>query len=197
MLSMGGGPSVYMKDLVEKLAFVKTEVLSKFSVGEEKEWSVFSLSPGIMVDINTVFGVRLMSLVRFVIRTFVLHVSIAKPLGENGKLQLTSDMAELEFALSVFMAESLQSKRGGNLESVGENYRVLRAMRCVVVYFTCYFLIDRPQTTSFPGKCPAGFTKAYSGPPASDRTAPHPCALTDPASTQPAWMARGRVCAMG
>lgn len=74
------------------------------------------------------------SIVQFVIRTFVLHVSIAKPLGESGKLQLTSDMTELEFALSAFMVESAQSKRGGNLESVGDDYRVLRAMRFVLLY---------------------------------------------------------------
>jgi conserved oligomeric Golgi complex subunit 5 len=29
-----GGPSFYMKDLVEKLTFIKTEVLSKFNLGE-------------------------------------------------------------------------------------------------------------------------------------------------------------------
>jgi len=75
---------------------------------------------------------RVMSIVKFVIRTFVLHVSIAKPLGESGKLQLTSDMTELEFALSAFMVENPQSKRGGNLESVGEDYRALRAMRFVL-----------------------------------------------------------------
>lgn len=67
---------------------------------------------------------------KFVIRTFVLHVSIAKPLGESGKLQLTSDMPELEFALSAFLVENPQSKRGGNLETVGDEYRMLRAMRC-------------------------------------------------------------------
>jgi hypothetical protein len=72
--------------------------------------------------------------VRFVIRTFVLHISIAKPLGESGKLQLTRDMAELEFALSAFMVENLQGKRGGDLGSVGEDYRVLRAMRYVHLF---------------------------------------------------------------
>jgi conserved oligomeric Golgi complex subunit 5 len=41
MSGMDGGPSAYMKDLVEKLAFVKSEILSKFSVGDdEKEWFV-------------------------------------------------------------------------------------------------------------------------------------------------------------
>ncbi|KAJ7874696.1 Golgi transport complex subunit 5-domain-containing protein [Mycena olivaceomarginata] len=104
------GASFYMKDLVDKLSFIKVEILSKYSVGDAgREW------------IN--------SIVKFVIRTFVLHVSIAKPLGESGKLQLTSDMTELEFALSAFMAESGPSKRGGSLESVGDDYRILRAMR--------------------------------------------------------------------
>lgn len=76
-------------------------------------------------------SIRVVSIVRFVIRTFVLHVSIARPLGESGKLQLTSDMTELEFALSAFLVENPQSKRGGNLEAIGDDYRVLRAMRFV------------------------------------------------------------------
>jgi conserved oligomeric Golgi complex subunit 5 len=74
----------------------------------------------------------MLSIVKFVIRTFVLHVSIAKPLGEGGKLQLTSDMTELEFSLNAFMADG-QSHRGGNLESVGDDYRILRGMRSVVI----------------------------------------------------------------
>jgi hypothetical protein len=78
---------------------------------------------------------RVMSIVKFVIRTFVLHVSITKPLGESGKLQLTSDMTELEFALSAFMVENPQSKRGGNLDSIGEEYWALRAMRFVFVFY--------------------------------------------------------------
>ncbi|KAJ6558556.1 Golgi transport complex subunit 5-domain-containing protein [Mycena vulgaris] len=104
------GASFYMKDLVDKLSFIKAEILSKFNVGEaSREWVI--------------------SIVKFVIRTFVLHVSIAKPLGESGKLQLTSDMTELEFALSAFLVENAQSKRGGSLETVGDDYRILRAMR--------------------------------------------------------------------
>ncbi|PBK95675.1 hypothetical protein ARMGADRAFT_1164211 [Armillaria gallica] len=105
-----GGTSLYMKDLVEKLAYIKTEIFSKFGIGDEKRaW--------------------IMSLVQYIIKTFVLHVSIVKPLGEAGKLQLTSDMTELEFALSAFLVESPQEKRGGNLESVGLEYKMLRAMR--------------------------------------------------------------------
>ncbi|KAK0195221.1 Golgi transport complex subunit 5-domain-containing protein [Armillaria mellea] len=103
-----GGTSLYMKDLVEKLAFIKTEIFSKFGIGDEKRaWII--------------------SLVQYIIKTFVLHVSIVKPLGEAGKLQLTSDMTELEFALSAFLVEGPQEKRGGNLETVGPEYKMLRA----------------------------------------------------------------------
>lgn len=105
----GSGASPYMKDLAEKLAFVKGEVLAQYHVPEESpQW------------------VRAM--VRFAIRTFVLHASIAKPLGESGKLQLTTDMTELEFALSAFMSDG-DKRRGADWESVGEDYRALRAMR--------------------------------------------------------------------
>jgi hypothetical protein len=128
MSNIGGGSSLYMKDLVEKLAFIKAEVLSKFTVGEEGR--IWYVSIIIVISLNdSVDGPRVIDIVRFVIRTFVLHVSIAKPLGESGKLQLTSDMAELEFALSAFLVDNPQSKRGGNLETVGEEYRILRAMR--------------------------------------------------------------------
>jgi len=72
---------------------------------------------------------RVPGIVKHVIRTFVLHASIAKPLGEGGKLQLTTDMAELEFSLNAFLADGSQSKRDGSLESIGEEYKALRAMR--------------------------------------------------------------------
>ena len=113
MSAMGGGASPYMKDLVEKLTFIKTEILAQYHVPEVSwQW--------------------VLATVRFAIQTFVLHASIAKPLGESGKLQLTTDMTELEFALSAFMSDKTQSgKRGADWESVGEDYRALRAMRYV------------------------------------------------------------------
>lgn len=54
-------------------------------------------------------------------------MSIAKPLGESGKLQLTSDMTELEFALNAFMAEHGQN--AAKLDVIGDDYRALRALR--------------------------------------------------------------------
>ena len=44
-------------------------------------------------------------------------------------MQLTSDMTELEFGLSAFMSDKTQQKRGTDWESVGDDYRALRAMR--------------------------------------------------------------------
>ena len=70
---------------------------------------------------------RIVAFVRHVIKTFVLHASIAKPLGEMGKLQLTSDMTELEFTLGSFVADP--SRRTGSLDILGDDYRVLRALR--------------------------------------------------------------------
>ncbi|KAG1865830.1 Golgi transport complex subunit 5-domain-containing protein [Suillus subalutaceus] len=99
------GPSLYMKDLADKLNYVKTQIFTNFSSDVTQSW--------------------VLSIVKYVIRIFVLHSSIAKPLGEGGKLQLTTDMTELEFALGAFLGPS--SKRG--LEVAGEEYKMLRAMR--------------------------------------------------------------------
>ncbi|KAG6920111.1 hypothetical protein DXG01_010179 [Tephrocybe rancida] len=122
-----GGSSFYMKDLVEKLSFIKSEIIQKFSIGEAgKTWVV--------------------SIVKYVIRTFVMHVSIARPLGESGKLRLTSDMAELEFSLSAFLVGNPQSKRGGDLETVGDEYRVLRAMRPLL--FLDNSMLAEPERTA-------------------------------------------------
>ena len=77
----------------------------------------------------SVASFRVTSIIRYVMRTFVLHVSIACPLGESGKLQIASDMTQLEFALNSFMADSTQNRRGVGLESIGVEYRAIRAMR--------------------------------------------------------------------
>lgn len=75
---------------------------------------------------------RYVTIIRHVIRTFVLHLSIVKPISEAGKLQLTTDMTELEFGLNAFMTDAKQSKRGPNLQTVvGNDYRTLRALRYV------------------------------------------------------------------
>ncbi|KIP10909.1 hypothetical protein PHLGIDRAFT_115048 [Phlebiopsis gigantea 11061_1 CR5-6] len=130
MAAMGGGASPYMKDLAEKLTYVKTEVLVQFYVPEiSREWVTATA--------------------KYVIRTFLLHASIAKPLGEMGKLQLTSDMTELEFALSAFMADAAQKRRGADWESVRAEYRALRAMRQLLFLETAH-LASPAHTAGLP-----------------------------------------------
>lgn len=99
------GPSLYMKDLTDRLNYVKTQIFTHFTSDATQSW--------------------VLSIVKYVIRIFVLHASIAKPLGEGGKLQLTTDMTELEFALGAFLGPSNK----GGLEVAGEEYKMLRAMR--------------------------------------------------------------------
>ena len=87
------------------------------------------IAPCCTWDETDIARLRIITIVKYVIRSFVLHASIAKPIGESGKLQLTSDMTELEFGLSAFMSDKTQQKRGTDWESVGDDYRALRAMR--------------------------------------------------------------------
>ncbi|KAG2015937.1 hypothetical protein CC2G_009155 [Coprinopsis cinerea AmutBmut pab1-1] len=106
---MPGGASLCMRELTDKLAFIKSEILDEYAIGDAGRAWVTSIA-------------------KFTIRNFLLHISIAKPLSESGKLQMTSDMAELEFALNSFMAEKGQKRGDENLQTIDE-YRALRAMR--------------------------------------------------------------------
>lgn len=67
----------------------------------------------------------------YIIRTFLLHASIARPLGESGKLKLTTDMTELEVGLSSLLTTGqVQGQRGGmKLERIGDDYLALRSFR--------------------------------------------------------------------
>jgi hypothetical protein len=77
------------------------------------------------------FASRVLSIVSFVINTFLLHASITRPLGESGKLKLTGDMTELEFALGIFLTTgTVQGQRNTmRLEMAGDAYKALRAFR--------------------------------------------------------------------
>ena len=88
---------------------------------------IFRRFPPILIRYN---NVRIISIAQKVIRNFILHASIAKPLGESGKLQLTSDMTALEFALSAFVHDGGAQKRTSmKLDVVADDYRALRALR--------------------------------------------------------------------
>jgi len=90
-------------------------------------------------------------IVKYVIKTFLLHASLVKPLGESGKLQLTSDMTDVEFALNAFIVDALHIKNTGGLETIGSEYKSLRAMRYVPLPETLIRFNDSNlQTTSVP-----------------------------------------------
>ncbi|KAJ9113081.1 hypothetical protein QFC20_001968 [Naganishia adeliensis] len=125
----GSGGSPYIKDLADKLNFIRLELLNRMSLGDfMKEW--------------------VLSIVSFVINTFLLHASITRPLGESGKLKLTGDMTELEFALGIFLTTgTVQGQRNTmRLEMAGDAYKALRTFR------TCLFLdnasLSHPEETS-------------------------------------------------
>ena len=129
-----GGSSAYVKEITEKLSFVKTEILARLAIeGVAREWFVHShifLNIGMSDEIFAAL-VRPLDIVRYILRAFVLHASIVKPLDEACKLQLTSDMTELEFSLGAFVSEG-KAKRGGGgggLDAAGSEYRALRALR--------------------------------------------------------------------
>ena len=95
---------------------------------------------------------RPLDIVRYVLRAFVLHVSIVKPLDETRKLQLTGDMTELEFSLGSFVFEG-KGKRpgasGGGLDAAGAEYRALRALRPLLFLETAR-LAERTATVGLP-----------------------------------------------
>ncbi|CAE6385210.1 unnamed protein product, partial [Rhizoctonia solani] len=139
---MGGGASAYMKELTAKLGFLRNEVFSKFSVAEVvQDW--LALNTYLNPDLETKEDYRIISVAKNVIRTFVLNASIIKPLGEAGKLQLTSDMTEVEFTLGSFVADP--SRRTGSLDVLGDDYRVLRALRPLLFLDTA--LLSSPDDT--------------------------------------------------
>ena len=86
---------------------------------------------------------------RHVLRAFVLHVSIVKPLDETRKLQLTGDMTELEFSLGAFISEGKGKRSGGGLDAAGAEYRALRALRPLLFLETAR-LAERAATAGLP-----------------------------------------------
>jgi conserved oligomeric Golgi complex subunit 5 len=124
-----GGSSAYIKEVTEKLGFVKTEILARLSIEDvTREWFVFRRVRKRSKKINF-RSCRSLDIVRYVLRAFVLHASIVKPLDETTKLQLTRDMTELEFSLGAFMSEGKGKRGGGGLDGAGSEYRALRALR--------------------------------------------------------------------
>lgn len=90
---------------------------------------------------------RIIEIIKHIIRSFLIHASITRPLGESGKLKLTSDMTELEFALGTFLTTFIGqgSRNATRLDKVGDEYIALRAFR-TMLFLDVESLADRTQT---------------------------------------------------
>ena len=60
-----------------------------------------------------------------VMESFVAHVCLIRPLGEGGKMRMAMDLAQLELVLGLFCR--------GDVSSLGHPYKMLRALRSLVV----------------------------------------------------------------
>jgi hypothetical protein len=79
---------------------------------------------------------RVLDLARHLISVFLLHASIARPLGESGKLKLTTDMTELEVSIQSLLATGqpmgAKSTKGVKLSQIGDEYLALRSLRTIL-----------------------------------------------------------------
>ena len=57
-----------------------------------------------------------------ILELYVRHVTLIRPLGEGGKMRVTTDMAQIELALAPFYQK---------LADLGPPYRQLRTLRYV------------------------------------------------------------------
>ncbi|BEJ14338.1 hypothetical protein CspHIS471_0401050 [Cutaneotrichosporon sp. HIS471] len=114
-MAMSNSSSPYMQDLLDKLNFLRLEVLGRTSLGEFMRQWVLSLS-------------------KYLIKTFLLHASIARPMGESGRLKLTGNMTEFEMGLQNFLNTGrVQGARGGvRVADIGEEYLALRTFRTLL-----------------------------------------------------------------
>lgn len=81
---------------------------------------------------------RVLELSRHLITVFLLHASIVRPLGESGKLKLTTDMTELEVSIQSLLATGQpigaksSSSRSLKLAQIGDEYLALRSLRTIL-----------------------------------------------------------------
>ncbi|ADV21425.1 hypothetical protein I305_06443 [Cryptococcus gattii E566] len=113
MDARGGSP--YMQDLVDKIGFVRSQIMGRMSLGEYMKAWVLDLS-------------------KFILRTFLLHASITRPMGESGALKLTGDMTELEMGVTNLLSTGkIQgTKDSVKVEQVGDEYVALRTFRTLL-----------------------------------------------------------------
>lgn len=131
---MGNGCSKYMKDVQKSIMHFRSEFLSKLLAG-----STSAVTPLSGESISAGLARKLASRV---LLFWVRHAAMVRPLSESGKLQLISDMAELELVVgqSLFPVEQL-----------GAPYRAFRAFKPLVFletseFASCPLLQELPPT---------------------------------------------------
>ncbi|KAJ3414234.1 Conserved oligomeric Golgi complex subunit [Chytridiales sp. JEL 0842] len=98
--------SAYILEVGSKLRWNHREIMSRFQCGSDsRQWHIAVASR--------------------VLDFFVRHASLVRPLNEAGKLKLTSDMTQLEFALNQWMTGTSMKLE----TATGDSYKALRAFR--------------------------------------------------------------------
>ncbi|AFR97956.2 hypothetical protein C343_06110 [Cryptococcus neoformans C23] len=130
MDARGGSP--YMQDLVDKIGFIRSQILGRMSLGEYMKAWVLDLS-------------------KFIVRTFLLHASIARPMGESGALKLTGDMTELEMGVTNLLSTGKVqgAKDNVKVEQVGDEYFALRTFR-TLLFANLESLVNPVDTVHIP-----------------------------------------------
>lgn len=120
--NMGNGCSKYMEDVQKSIMHFRSEFLSKLLAG-----TTSSVAP---VSGELISAGLARKLASRVLLFWVRHAAMVRPLSEVGKLQLISDMAELELVVgqSLFPVEQL-----------GSSYRAFRAFKPLVFLETTDF----------------------------------------------------------
>lgn len=73
---------------------------------------------------------RILRIAKHALRSFVVHASLIRPLGEGGKLKLTSDMTELEFAISQLLGSAPAPSL--SMADCGFDFKALRSFRALI-----------------------------------------------------------------
>jgi hypothetical protein len=191
------GTSPYMKDLSDKILFVREAILAQLHVGDlMREWCGRSPSHRFRFSgPDHTPHHRVLDLCRYVLQTFVLHASLIKPLSESGKLKLTSDMTLLEFSVNQFLSEHKL-----NLAAIGDDFKALRSFRLVSERPPYYLLGELTfllQASALSRDGSIGGPASQRGYPRARPAPPRPRPLTTPPTAPSARVARSRIRAMG
>jgi hypothetical protein len=79
---------------------------------------------------NLWYSCRILRIAKHALRSFVVHASLIRPLGEGGKLKLTSDMTELEFAISQLLGSA--PPPCPTMSDCGADFKALRTFRALI-----------------------------------------------------------------